>query len=194
MSAITQPPVYRWTYEQWDRAVGSGVFDGQRVELIDGEIVEISPQFEPHVAAILLAAAALRRIFPEAEYSVRTQSPLRLGERSDPEPDSAVVKGSARDFLKTGHPQSAVLVIEVAHSSLAFDRGAKASLYASAGIADYWIINLLQGQIEVHRKPIRDAKQRFGFRYSQITALKRNASIAPLAARKSKIAVAEMLP
>jgi Uma2 family endonuclease len=194
MSAITQPPLYRWSYEQWDRAVESGVFEGQRVELIDGEIVEMSPQFEPHVAAIVLAAAVLRRIFGEKEFIVRQQAPLRLGSTSEPEPDIAVVKGTARDFIKTGHPQDAILVVEVSHSSLAYDRGNKASLYASAGITDYWIINLLQRQLEVHRKPIRDAKARFGFRYSQITTFKKNAFVAPLAARKSKIAVADMLP
>ena len=69
MSAIGQPPLYRWTYEQWDRAVESGVFEGQRVELIDGEILETAPQYEPYAAAILLTAAALRRIFDEAEFS-----------------------------------------------------------------------------------------------------------------------------
>jgi Uma2 family endonuclease len=194
MSTITQPLLYRWTYDQWDRAVESGVFEGQRVELIDGEIIEMSPQFEPHVASILLVARAMRRIFGESAYIVRTQSPLRIGNQSEPEPDVAVVKGSVRDFVKTGHPQDALLVVDVAHSSLAFDRGDKASLYASAEIADYWIVNLLQRQVEVHRKPARDARQRFGYRYSDVTVVKKTGSVAPLAARKHKIAVADMLP
>jgi Uma2 family endonuclease len=90
--------------------------------------------------------------------------------------------------------QSALLVIEVADSSLAFDRTVKASLYASAGVADYWIINLAQRQCEVHRKPVRSAKARFGWRYSQIAILKPRDSIAPLAAREKPISVADLLP
>jgi len=170
------------------------VFDGQRVELIDGEIVETSPQYEPHVAAILLTSSVLRRIFPEPQYWVRTQAPLRLGHASDPEPDIAVVKGPLEKYLKSGHPKRALLVVEVALLSLGFDRGGKASLYASAGIADYWVINLPQGQIEVHRKPIRDPKQRFGFRYSQIAIFDKGDTVSPLASKKNKIAVADMLP
>jgi Uma2 family endonuclease len=194
MSTVAQPLLYRWTYDQWDRAVESGVFEGQRVELIDGEIIEMSPQYEPHVLAVSRIAAKLRDIFPEPEFWVRSQAPMRAGSRSDPEPDIAVVRGPLSHYLRTGHPQHALLIIEVAQSTVAFDRGAKASLYASAEIADYWIVNLLQRQVEVHRKPVRDARQRFGFRYSDVTVFKKNGSVAPLAARKHKIAVADVLP
>ena len=194
MPAIAKPPLHRWTYAEWDRMVASGSLDGQRVELIAGEVVEMSPQCEPHVLAISFTANILRIIFPEPAFWVRVQSPLRLGRSSDPEPDIAVVPGPPRDYLKSGHPHKAILVVEVADSSLDYDRDDKASLYASAGVADYWILNLLQRQCEVHRNPIADPAERFGFRYHQITVHKPGDSIAPLGALNSPVAISEMLP
>jgi Uma2 family endonuclease len=136
----------------------------------------------------------MQRVFDESAFCVRSQAPLRLGHDSDPEPDVAVVGGTVRDYLKAGHPQKALLVIEVADTTLSYDRGAKASLYASARIADYWIINLKQRQCEIRRKPVKDAAQRFGFRYSQVTILKAGDEIAPLAAKDNPITIASLLP
>jgi Uma2 family endonuclease len=194
MSALNTPSLRRWTYEKWDRAVEAGVFARKRVELIDGKIVEMSPQSEPHVVSIMRAAARLRRIFREPEFSIRAQFPLRLGRSSDPEPDVAVVKGPDTAYLEAGHPQTALLVVEVSFDTIRYDRGVKGSLYASAGIADYWIINLPKRQCEVHRKPVRDAKTKFGWRYGEIAILEPRDSVTPLAAKRKSIKVADMLP
>ena len=193
MSAIApQLPIHRWNYEEWDQMVATGVFEGKRVELIDGKIVDMSPQLPPYTLAIVLIADAMRRAFPGPRYYVRTQSPLRVG--NDSEPDVAVVRGSVRNASKTEHPKAAPIVIEVANDSLKQDRGIKADLYAAGGIEDYWIVNLPQRQLEVRRKPVRDAKGRFGYRYAQIDVYKSGESVAPLAASRRSIAVADLLP
>jgi len=195
MSAVAaQLQVHRWIYEEWDQMVATGFFEGKRVELIDGKIVDMSPQLPGHSIAIILAAEAMRRAFPGSRSHVRVQMPLRTGNDSEPEPDVAVVKGSVRDASKTEHPTTALIVIEVADDSLKRDRNIKADLYAAAGIADYWILNLPQRQCEVRRKPVRDAKRWFGFRYSQVAVFKAGESIAPLAAKSQPIAVADLLP
>ena len=110
--------------------------------------------------------------------------PLRLGEITEPEPDVAVIAGSIRDYTDA-HPSTAALVIEVADTSLAYDRTTKASLYAKAGIAEYWIINLNNRQLEVYRSPRVDATQRYGFRYADITIYSATECVAPLAMPQS---------
>ena len=195
MTALSAPlPVHRWTYDEWDEMVASGFFEGKRVELIDGEVIDTSPQMEVHVAGVTRAAGAMRRAFDESRYWVRVQAPLRAGHDSDPEPDVAVIRGTEEHYLKSGHPTAAVIVIEVSLESLKHDRGIKADLFASAGIADYWIVNLRQRQVEVHRKPVRDSKRKFRWRYSDISILRPDDSIAPLAARGTMIAVRDLLP
>ena len=91
-------------------------------------------------------------------HKIRIQLPLDLGQTSEPEPDCTIVLAASRQNL-AGHPTSAVLVIEVADSSLAYDRGRKGSLYARAGIQDYWIINLVDDRLEVYRDPIPDSSE-----------------------------------
>ena len=110
------------------------------MELIEGEVVDMPPQKNAHYTAILLAQRALERAFGP-NYVVRVQGPLDLGERSQPEPDLAVVPGSPRDYRD--HPKTASLVVEVSDSTLVFDRERKARLFAKAGIPEYWIINLV---------------------------------------------------
>ena len=193
MPAIAKPLPHRWTYAEWDRMVSAGFLEGQRVEFIDGEILDMAPQRDIHAAAVSLAFKAIWRVIGDKVW-VRWQLPLRLNDDSEPEPDVSVVKGGERNYIGTGHPSEAILVIEVADSSLDYDREDKASLYASAGIADYWILNLLQRQCEVHRNPIADATERFGCRYDQITIHKPGDSIAPLAAPNRPVAINAVIP
>jgi Uma2 family endonuclease len=195
MSAVAaQLPVHRWSYEEWRQMVATGVFEGKRVELIDGKIVDMSPQLPPHSLAIMMAAQAMQSAFAGALFYVRTQMPFRACNDSEPEPDIAVIRGSVRDASRTEHPSTALIVIEVSDDSLKKDRGIKADLYAAAGVADYWIINLPQRQVEVRRKPVRDSKRRFGYRYSQVAIYKPGESVAPLAAKSRPVAVADLLP
>jgi len=114
------------------------------------------------------------------------QLPLALGPYSEPEPDVAVVEGTIDDYVEA-HPSTAVLVVEVADASLQFDRTRKAALYARAGIPDYWIVNLLDGVLEVHRQPEGDA-------YRERLVLPSQERVRPLARPEVEIAVAELLP
>ena len=111
-----------------------------------------------------------------------------------PEPDAAVVPGGPRDYATTGHPTTALLIVEVSDTTLSYDRGCKASLYARAKIADYWIVNLVHGRLEVRRNPVPDVSERYGWRYQDVLLLAPPDRIAPLAAPKKHIAVADLLP
>jgi Uma2 family endonuclease len=121
------------------------------------------------------------------------QGPLDLGPYSEPEPDVAVVPGPRARYA-TQHPRTAVLVVEVSDTTLAYDRTHKASLYAAAGIEDYWIINLVDGQVEVRRDPVPDPIQPHGHTYATLTVLRPPASVAPLAAPGAGLAIADLLP
>src|SRR5215468_2290997 len=160
---IPESRPYLWTREKYYKMGEIGLFEDKRVELIEGEVIEMSPIYSPHATSVTLAGDVLRAIFGKG-WVVREEKPLSLGDDSDPEPDIALVEGKARDF-KDAHPTTAALVIEVADSSLSYDRSRKASLYAKAGIPDYWILNLQDRQIEVHRRPISDGASEFGFSY-----------------------------
>jgi Uma2 family endonuclease len=187
------PRPFRWTVEKYDRLARGGFFDGRRVELIEGRIIEMPPQTEPHVLGVTLARQAAAKAFGDGYY-VRPPAPIRQGERSKPEPDVAVVLGNPRDYAQRDNPPGALLVIEISDSSLRYDRGKKASLYAKHGIADYWIVNLVDRQLEVHRDPVADRAHPHGCRYANIQILKAPASIAPLAAAQAAISVADLMP
>jgi Uma2 family endonuclease len=124
---------------------------------------------------------------------VRIQEPLALDQESEPEPDVAVVPGSHRDW-RHAHPARATLVVEVADTSLAFDREHKGSLYARAGLADYWIVNLVDRVLEVRREPVADPAAPFGWRYAAVERLGPEALVAPLARPDARVAVADLLP
>ena len=184
---------YLWTRERYRRLLDAGILtEDDRVELIDGEIIEMPPQNEPHAVATGLAQDALAAAFPEG-FHVRVQLPVALDDRSEPEPDLAVVAGRRRDYLR-GHPPTAVLVLEVADSTLAYDRRRKASLYARQGIGEYWIVNLVDDCLEVYRQPGVDQEQPLGFRYASLTTLRRSDSISPLAAPQTAISISSLLP
>src|SRR5215831_13575418 len=137
---------------EYAKMIRAGVIgEDERLELIGGRIVAMSPEGALHAGAIDLCAEALRRVFA-AGYTVRIQHPLAVDPDDEPEPDIAVVGGSPRDHL-VDHPHEAVLVLEVAESSLEYDRGEKARLYARADVTDYWIVNLIDRRLEVHRDP-----------------------------------------
>jgi Uma2 family endonuclease len=129
---------------------------------------------------VRLAEDALRLVFPQG-FDVRTQLPLALGEYSEPEPDVAVVVGSARDYANA-HPTTAVLVVEIADSTLALDRHTKASLYAAAGVPEYWIVNLVERQIEIYREPTPMDGTPFGYGYrTRVMALPGEEIAVPIA-------------
>ena len=183
----------RWTYDEYYRMADAGVFRDRHVELINGEIIEMPPQGEPHYVTILLSAKAVQAAFGNG-YVVRTQAPLRTGVDEEPEPDLAVVIGDIRDTLSTGRPRSALLVIEVAITTLDFDLGEKAEIYAGAGIEEYWVLDVEGRRLHVHRRTIPDTALPRGRRYSQIEVLDESASATPLAMPNRSIRISDLLP
>ena len=183
----------RWTRVQYERAIDRGIFhEDERLELLDGVLVVKEPQGERHAVAVDLVVLALRRAFGEG-WLVRAQVHFASGRSSRPEPDVYVVRGSPRDFLHAA-PGRPVLVVEVSDSRLAFDRGLKGAIYARADIQDYWIVNLVASEVQIHRDPGRIYPPGRGRGYRSIETFRVPAVIAPLAAPNARIAVADLLP
>lgn len=189
---VVEPRAVRWTRDEYYRMAEVGFFLGRKVELIKGEVIEMSPQDSGHTTAVSLLDYLFKAAFPRG-WVVRIQSPLALGAESDPEPDIAVVKGSPRDFVRS-QPSTAALVIEVASSSLEYDRTSKASLYAEAGIQDYWIVDLIKRRLEVYRNRREDETPSLGFGYADRMVLEAGESVSPLALPEARLLVADMLP
>ena len=191
--AVSPVRTKHWTRVEYERLIDLGAFrPGERLELVGGALVVREPQGGPHATAVGLAEDALRQIFG-AGWTVRAQSPIALDDDSEPEPDIAVVPGSRRDHGRA-HPSHPVLIVEVAESSPTFDRGEKASLYARAGIADYWIVDLLENVLEVYRDPVPDPDRPYGWRYGSAATLRPGDLVTPLAAPATPVPVADLLP
>jgi len=190
MSAATLPR-RKFTREEYHRLVQSGILrEDERVELIEGDIVPMAPISPEHATQTLGLYERVRRLFGRG-YHVRIQCPLALGE-SEPVPDIAVVKGELTDY-KHAHPTHAVLVIEVAQSSLSYDHTVKTSLYAKGDISEYWIIDLEHRQLEVYREPIESPDSLFGYTYRLRLLLQPSDTIAPLEKPTRIVRVAHLL-
>ena len=185
--------LHRWTRRDYHRLIARGVLDeDDPVELLDGLLLVKEPQPSPHRTSIVLVARALERSFGEGWF-VQTQSPIALGDRSEPEPDVCVVRGSPRDYV-AAHPRHPALVVEVAQAALGVARGRKAVAYARARIADYWIVNLVDRVLEVHREPMRPGPARRQWGYVDVQVLGADATVSPLAAPDAVVRVADLLP
>jgi Uma2 family endonuclease len=191
---MTHPPLTlrRWKRAEYDRLVELGVFEGEPIELIGGQLVVAEPQYPYHASSIGAAEYALRAVLPPG-WIVRTQAPVSLDDESEPEPDLVVVPGRPADY-RHAHPARPVLAVEVAESSVAFDRVHKGSLYARAQLQDYWIVNLVDRVLEVYRDPGPDSSAPYGWRYRSVTTLAPPAVVVPLAFAAVQIAVADLLP
>lgn len=181
-----------FTKEEYERMSQMGLFIDQKVELIAGEVLQMAAQSNRHGAGVTLIARALDRIFSTG-YWVRVQQTLDLTPSSMPDPDVAVIVGDPAS-PEADVPTSALLIVEVSDTTLSSDRNWKASLYASAGIADYWILNLHDNQLEIRRDPKKDKMQDFGYGYATLTTLVSSDVVYPLAVPTAQIAVADLLP
>ena len=185
--------IRRFSRAEYERLIELGVFQpGEPIELIGGELMVAEPKGAPHYTAIRKTAKALEAAFGPG-WEVRTGGPIGLDDDSEPEPDVAVVPGSADDYARA-HPSRPVLTVEVAESSLAVDRQHKGSLYARAGLPDYWILNLVDRVLEVFREPAPDSAAPFGWRYARREVFDASARVTPLAAPESSIPVSRLLP
>jgi Uma2 family endonuclease len=150
-----------FTIDDYHRMAKGGVFsEDDRVELIEGEVVEMSPIGSTHQGCVNELSSILGRRLGRAAL-VQVQGPIHVDEYSEPQPDICLLK-PRRDFYRRSHPEPAdvLLVIEVADTSAQFDRNVKLPLYARAGIPEAWLILLAKDYVELHSEPVNGKYQR----------------------------------
>lgn len=184
-----RPRPWKWTTEEYYRLGDLGFFHGKRVELLGGEIFEMSPINWTHTVATTKTSEVLRRLFAGQGW-ISIQNPMDLG-NSQPQPDIAVILGRIEDY--NDHPQTALLIVEVADTTLFYDTTTKAEIYATAGIADYWVVDLATKRLLVFRDPVPLPAGRGASAYRTHFNLASTDTIAPLAV-PGTIAVSELLP
>jgi Uma2 family endonuclease len=188
--SVTGPHRMKWTRAEFLRLDELGFFGQHRVQLVFGEIYEMSPMGWPHSLSVGLVGDALRKVFATGHW-VGEQRPFHAGE-SQPFPDVAVYPGTARSF--TDHPETAVLLVEVADSSFEFDTTTKAELYATAGIPEYWVLDVNARRLHVFRDPAPLPAGLAATNYRSRTDIEATGTVSPLAAPSAVIAVADLLP
>lgn len=189
-----RPLPHRWTVTEFNRMGDMGWFEGKRAFLLDGVIMEQGPMDPPHANALGLVLFALQAAFGSGWW-VRVQSPLHVNTHNDPLPDLAVVVGGPRDYQGV-HPVTAGLVVEVSDSTLQTDLTEKAERYATANIADYWVLDLNARVLHVFRDPHPlplppDLAATADGTHLTLGPLDR---VSPLAAPQASILVGDLLP
>jgi Uma2 family endonuclease len=177
-----------FTVDDYYKMLDAGILQkGDRVELISGEILQMSPIGSRHAATVYCIDSTLK-IALGSLGMVRIQLPVRIDDFNEPEPDIAVVPARP-DMYVTAHPEASdtLLVVEVSDRTLTFDRTVKAHLYAIAGVAEYWIADLKNDQMIVHRDPEGDT-------YKTVKSLSGADEIAPLAFPDARFVARELLP
>jgi Uma2 family endonuclease len=178
----------KWTVKEYHKLGEMGFFHPEeRVELLSGNIIKMSAKGTAHTSATRRTASVLRDLLGN-QAAIYTQDPIALDDNSEPEPDIAAVRIDPFDYA-THHPtpSEVYLIIEVADSSLTFDREIKAKIYARSGIADYWVLNVNERQLHVFREPAVDG-------YQSEVILAETASISPIEFPAFNIAIEAMLP
>ncbi|WP_445246424.1 Uma2 family endonuclease [Microcoleus sp. OTE_8_concoct_300] len=159
VAAIPNDLIWRLSIEQYHAIIQAGILtDDDSVELLEGWLVFKMPKNPPHRATTRLVRTALENILPAGWY-VDSQEPITLS-NSEPEPDIVVVRGDTRQYLDR-HPGAGdiALIIEVSDTTLQRDRTVKKRIYAGAGISIYWIVNLVEEQVEVYSQPLVEVEQ-----------------------------------
>jgi Uma2 family endonuclease len=187
----SQPPrLKRWTKEEYNRLVERGAFDEDgHYYLFRGAIIEMSPMLARHAWAVTKGTKLLFSHFDPQQYDIRVQLPFDVPGESMPEPDLLVC--TLRDGRRFPHPATAVLIIEVAETSLLHDRD-KAFEYAAAKVPEYWIVDLNAGRIEVYRNPVEDATALHGYRYADPVMVKSTDTFTFLAIANSRVRACDL--
>jgi Uma2 family endonuclease len=183
----------RLTREQYYELGRLGCFDGKRVELIFGEVVEMSPINWSHHIGVGLVSDALALAFATGHF-IDVQQPFSVPggvPGSEPQPDVAVIPGARRDY--TDHPTVAALLVEVADTTLAKDTTTKAELYATADVADYWVLDIDNRQLHVFRDPQPLPATLGATAYQTHLVLGPVDRVSPLAAPSASILVSDLL-
>lgn len=181
----------RWTVTEFDHLGELGCFEGRRAYLLDGVIWEQGPMDPPHADALEVLTEAIRTAFGTG-WRLRVQLPLHIDQDNNPMPDLAVVAG--KPGYHGVHPTTAALVVEVADATLGTDITEKAERYATANIADYWVLDLNGRRLLVFRDPMPLPVGLGATAYKTRLTLGPADSIAPLAAPASTICIADLLP
>lgn len=194
--APTPPPQpaglrpFRYTLALFHRMGDMGHFEGRRAKLIRGVLLEEGPMDAPHAMAVEKADAEIRTVFGKG-WRYRVQLPLVLGQDTDPMPDIAVIRGAPGTVV---HPTAADLVVEIADSSLTFDTTTKAELYATAGIPEYWVLDVDGRRLFVFRTPAALPQGLGATAYQTHFTLTDADTVSPLAAPTATVRVADLLP
>ncbi len=184
--AVSLPRRKRWTRRECEIAEKAGVFEGQRYELIEGELIDKMGALPPHSWLLTLLADWLMGTFGASR--VRNQMPIDVRPEDNPtswpQPDLCLVAEASKEYRhRDPIPAEIRLLIEVADSSFSFDMSVKADLYARAGIAEYWVADVSRNRIIVHRVPA-------GGHYQSVAAYEAQEEIAPLAAPDARFRLA----
>jgi Uma2 family endonuclease len=190
-SGVAEPAPWFVTRDEYYRLHDLGFFDTRRTERIYGSVVIMSPVSFKHTLCRTLTTLLLQKEFG-AGFFPRDQDPLPVEDHSEPQPDVAICSGSPRDY--TDHPRQPVLLVEISDTTLKRDTGVKARLYAAAGVADYWVLDVVRRRLMVFRQPKEDASSESGFNYFSFVRLNENDVVSPLAKPDVSIKVADMLP
>jgi Uma2 family endonuclease len=175
----------KWTTEDYHRMIDAGVLEGRQVELLNGEIVDMPPEGTPHAHLSDEAADYLRELL-RGRAKVRDAKPITLSNRSEPQPDIAIVQPLGDEYFEHHpYPENVFWLIEFSDSSLSKDLEIKSKVYAEAGIPEYWVINLKPRKLVVFRSPTPE-----GYEFKQTLS---DGEIAPLAFPEVQISVQRLL-
>jgi len=186
--ALALPNARSWTREEFHRALKEGVLgSGERLELVDGQILEKMTHNPPHTVALSSTDRELQVRFG-GDHAVRCQAPITLSDRSEPEPDLVIAQGKHSDYIH-GHPtpEQIELLIEISDASLDRDRRYKVPLYAQAEVREVWIVDIENRKVEAHRDPSPRG-------YRRTLILMDTESLAPLFQPDALIEVSALLP
>ena len=182
---LGEPKPLRWTKRQYYQIGDLGLLDNKRVELIEGEIIEMQPVGGEHIRGVNVGNRVLGRAFGDA-FFVSVQNPFDVSDDIEPQPDLAVIAGDPAALAEA--PSTAALIVEVSDSTLRYDRTTKTRLYARAGVPEYWIVNLVDRVLEVYRQPQSSGG------YADVRLCRPGETLTPFAAPQAVIAVADLLP
>ncbi len=187
-------PLRRFTLDEYHSLIETGFFDeDERVELLEGVLVSMSPIYPPHANAVDLLLLVFSSLLTRGGIRLRVQAPISiLDSESEPETDLTLLKDMGAAFAERHPgPSEVFLLVEVAESSLKIDRSKKRALYAQAGIAEYWIWNLVDNVLEVYRDPSSSSSGEA--LYQTKLTLSQGMSIAPLAFPDFHVAVDDLM-
>jgi Uma2 family endonuclease len=182
----SKPKPWNCTVEEFHDLGENNFFEGRRCFLITGIILDEGMMNHPQATAGTMSEEELRQCFGAGFY-LSVEKPLVLGRTTDPKPDAAVIRGNPREA--TGHPTTAELVLEIADTSLQNDLTVKAPLYAAAAIPEYWVLDLENRRLIVHRDPDVETGT-----YSSVVTHHEGGRCSPLIKPDSFVNIADMLP